>query len=195
MRFEPMTLNNFSSSQSTSQILPYETCRFVLKCQSQAIYHCVFNAGLTRSDLRRMWPLWSSGNSTAGHDAIRPKQEGCGGAAGGGPQKRVVHRQKSMLECVCAPTWLTAWEDANNPSPWQHSSGFVRASHRWLDWLEGTVRERRPNYHQQLRSSPRFPITSQKGSDGSQVPASAALLLPLQQDLPSGENDCLCWIS
>lgn len=81
-------------------------------------------------------------------------------AGGGGPQKQAVHRQKSMLECVCTPTWLAAWVDANNPSPWQHSSGFVRASHRWLGWLEGTVWERRPNNRQQLRSSPCFPVTS-----------------------------------
>lgn len=103
MRFEPMTLNNFSSSQSTSQILPYETCRFVLKCQSQAIYHCVFNAGLTRSDLRRMWPLWSSGNSTAGHDAIRPKQEGCGGSSRRGSTETSGAQTKEHARvCMCA---------------------------------------------------------------------------------------------
>ena len=66
--------------------------------------------------------------------------------------------------CVCVrvsvPAWIAAWLDANNPSPWRHSSGFVRALHRWLDWLEGTVWESKPNNHWQLRSSPCFPVTS-----------------------------------
>ena len=62
--------------------------------------------------------------------------------------------------CVCVSTWIAAWLDANNPSPWRHSSGFVRALHRWLDWLEGTVWESKPNNHWQLRNSPCFPVTS-----------------------------------
>lgn len=68
--------------------------------------------------------------------------------------------KEHAVMCMRESTWPAAWLDANNPSPWWRSSGFVPTLHSWPEWLEGTVWESRPHNRQQLRSSPCFPVTS-----------------------------------
>lgn len=64
--------------------------------------------------------------------------------------------KEHAVMCMRESTWPAAWLDANNPSPWWRSSGFVPTLHSWPEWLEGTVWESRPHNRQQLRSSRAF---------------------------------------
>lgn len=116
---------------------------------------------------------------------------------GGSAETSAVQTKEHAVVCVCVrePTWLVAWLDANNPSPWRHSSGFVRALHRWLDWLEGTLWESKPNNQQQLRSNLRFSchflFVSSECGPRENMEAFAAAGFP---KLGINSGCCCCWI-
>ena len=88
-------------------------------------------------ELNFFWTLYredvtaaaAQSSSTTDGDAIRGqflKQQGGWGSRRGSTETSGAQTKEHAAVYVCVCMCAAAWLDANNPSPWQHSSGFVR---------------------------------------------------------------------